>query len=198
MNRNIKILIVVVILQILSAIIGSLDVVPSFLIIKYLVISIANFAAIFILGIIAYSAIGKRNISKLKRILLVIISGLLIFLGLVINLFFFEDDSRSGFINLYGRELKKQIDYPEYNKKIYIYDWGGIPDGYESTEIKIQVGISPFAHTLAKIKTEIEQVRQNKEILEFNVHYIQQPILKYNLRTDLVWISPNVSTITDD
>jgi hypothetical protein len=183
------------ILQLAAAYLGTIDVVPSYQSIKFGLAALLHLPAFTLFGFLVHRALFKSAHRRLLRTLALSTLGCVLLFNLWLTIISAEDDTRSGFTHLTGRSLENELDYPEFNKNLYVYEWSGIPDGHIGTEIKLRKGISPFACRIGKFRERVGEVVRVGDLLNFKEASSPRTVLSYNLRSEEIWVNPDTSLL---
>jgi hypothetical protein len=188
-KKLLGVVLLLMLLQLAGGYVATVDVVPSYQPVKFGLAGLLHLLAFTIFGFVVYRMVIKSDSKRIFRALAASLVGIVLFFNLSLSVIFAEDDTRSRFMGLGGRDLEQDLNYQEFGKRLYVYEWSEIPDGHIGTEIKLQEGRSPFAHRIVMVREQLGEVVRLEETLRFNERFSPRTVLTYNLRTGEVWIS---------
>ena len=175
--------------QVTGILIGMLDVIPSGVHYQVIIIVGVNFIALIVLISVTFSICNDSDKKKryLKCFFVSLITVIWCGFILAISLLLYSKDSFVA-----GRSLITTLDYKKYNKMIFIYEYDGVPDGFEKSFLMVKDGWLPIMKYLVSVPVRIGNIQKKSNIVEFHLNGYpnidNDDILFFDLTNGNYWI----------
>jgi hypothetical protein len=89
---------------------------------------------------------------------------------------------------LRSRRLVQSVDLSGARGELYVYEYEGVPDGFEGTVVMLRAGRLPVMRPLAKTRHRVAGIAEEGEILRMNLRGApERRAMRCNLTTRVCW-----------
>lgn len=170
-------------LEVCAGVMASAEVVPHWravrdgLALGLVVLSLAG-------ELLAWAVWLRQRGVTLTRALAGVFLCLLLIAGGWLTLFLRSTDD----FGLRSRRLVQSVDLSGARGEIYVYEYEGVPDGFEETVVMLRAGSLPVMRPLVATQHRVERIVQEGEVLSMNLDgSAEHPDLHCNLATRACW-----------